>query len=267
VREYVRLYPQLIGAQIRAQMQYRASFLAELLGNFLITSLDFVTLAILLTQFQAIGGWTLPEVALLYGTSTVSFSLAEILGGILDDFDRWIIRGEFDRLLIRPLGMMFQVMTGAFALRRLGRLTQGVAALILALWWLHPNWQIERWAFLGVTLISGFLFFMAIFIAGATTSFWTPQTAELANIFTYGGNFMTSYPMHIYEEWIRNIFTFLLPMAFINYYPALYLLGKPDPFGLPGWVPFLSPPIAGGVFLASLAVWRVGVRHYQSTGS
>ena len=105
-------------------------------------------------------------------------------------------------------------------------------------------------------LVGGALFFMAIFILGATCSFWTPQTAELANIFTYGGQFMTSYPMHIYEAWMRSLFTFVIPMAFINYYPALYLLGKPDPFGLPAWTPFLAPfvaPLTFGVALRVLA--------------
>ncbi|HEY66323.1 MAG TPA: hypothetical protein G4O02_17370 [Caldilineae bacterium] len=264
---YVRLYPRLIGAQIRSQMQYRISFLAELMGNLFITGLDFATLVILLTRFQEIGGWTLAEVAFLYGTSTISFSLAEILSGALDGFDRWVVRGEFDRVLIRPLGTIFQVMVGGFRLRRFGRLAQGTAAFILSLTWLHPSWGGVQWAFLVTILIGGALFFLAIYLFTATASFWTPQTAEMGNILTNGGSFMTSYPMHIYDEWLRAIFTFLIPMAFINYYPALYLLGKPDPLGLPDWVPFLSPLIAIGVFGLSLKVWRIGVRHYQSTGS
>jgi ABC-2 type transport system permease protein len=265
--EYIRLYPKLISAQIRSQMQYRVSFVAEMIGHFLVTALDFVALAILLTRFQTIGAWGLAEVALLYGMSAVSLSLSELLVGDFDDFDKLVMRGDFDRVLIRPLAVVFQMMTGAFRLRRIGRMAQGTLALAIALFLLHPAWTPEKWLFLAVTLAGGAFFFMAIFIVGATTAFWTPQTAELTNIFTYGGNFMTSYPMHIYEEWMREVFTFIIPMAFINYYPALYLLNKPDPFGLPGWTPFLSPLVAGAVFVVSLAVWRFGVRHYQSTGS
>jgi ABC-2 type transport system permease protein len=265
--DYVRLYPKLIGAQIRSQMQYRASFAAELVGSFLITGLDFVALAILLTRFQAIGAWTLAEVALLYGTSAISFSLTELFSGDFDRFDQLVVRGEFDRVLIRPLGVVFQMMTGAFPLRRFSRMAQGALALGLGLYLLHPVWGPEKWLFLMVTLVSGALFFMAIFIAGATAAFWTPQTQELVNVFTYGGTFMTSYPMHIYAEWMRDVFTFVIPMAFINYYPALYLLSKPDPFGLPAWAPFLSPAIAGVVYAGAVAVWRFGVCRYQSTGS
>jgi ABC-2 type transport system permease protein len=264
---FLRLYFRLLGAQLRSEMQYRTSFMAELFGSFLITGLDFVAIAILLTRFQAIGGWTLTEVALLYGASAISLSLAELFVGAFDDFDKWVVRGEFDRVLIRPLGVVFQMLAGALPLRRLGRMSQGLIVLIYALSTLRPAWGAGQWLYLAVMLAGGALFFMAIFITGATMAFWTPQTAELTNIFTYGGQFMTSYPMHIYEEWMRAVFTFVIPMAFINYYPALYLLGKPDPFGLPAWLPFLAPVVAVIAFAAAIMFWRVGVRRYQSTGS
>lgn len=263
----LRLYFLLLGAHLRSQMQYRASFLFELAGNFLVTTLDFIALFILMTRFRQIGGWNLAEVAFLYGTSTVSFTLAEILSGAFSGFDRWVVKGEFDRLLVRPLSLEFQMMTGAFELRHLGRLTQGALALAYALVLLHPVWGIRECLFFGVMLAGGFMVFLAIFIAGATAAFWTPQTGELTNMFSFGGQFMTSYPMHIYQSWMRSLFTFVIPMAFVNYYPALYLLGKPDPLGLPPWTPFLAPFFAAAVLAGAAAFWRVGVRRYQSTGS
>ncbi len=267
MRNALALYFHLVGAQMRSEMQYRASFVAELLGNLLVTGLDFALVAILLLRFNAIGGWTLPEVVFLYGASAVSFSLAELFVGAFDNFETWVVRGEFDRVLLRPLPVIFQMLTGAFASRRIGRLVQGLIALGLAFTLLHPAWGVDRWLFFGLMLAGGALFFMAIFVLGATMAFWSPQTYEIANIFTYGGQFMTSYPMHIYEAWLRSIFTFVIPMAFINYYPALFLLNKPDPLGLPEWVPFLAPVIAVIVLRGAFAAWGVGVRRYQSTGS
>ena len=263
----LRLYLRLIGAQIRSEMQYRASMIAETFGALLITGLDFASILILLQRFQQIGGWTLAEVAFLYGTSAISFSLAELNAGGYDYFDQMVVRGEFDRLLIRPLSLFFQMLTEAWPLRRFGRLTQGVIAFGFALSVLRPTWGAAQWAFLGVMLAGGMLFFLSIFIIGSTACFWSPQTSELTNVFTYGGQFMTSYPMSIYERWMRDFFTFIIPMAFINYYPSLFLLGKPDPFGMPAWLPFLSPIAAVAMFGAALAFWRFGVRHYQSTGS
>ncbi len=261
------LYFRLIGARVRSEMQYRLSFFAQMFGSFLVTILDFVTVVVLLNRFQQIAAWGLADVAFLYSTSAVSYALADMLAGGFNDFERLIIRGDFDRLLLRPLSTPMQLMTEGFPLRVLGRLAQGLLALGFALWLLHPSWDPGRWLFLGVTLAGGCIFFLALLIAGATFSFWSPQTAEATNIVTYGGQFMTSYPMSIYEDWMRSFFTFVLPMAFINYYPALYLLGKPDPFGLPGWAAFLSPAIALLALVAALAFWRVGIRHYQSTGS
>jgi ABC-2 type transport system permease protein len=267
MKDYLRLYFRLIGAQVRSEMQYRVSFVAEITGNLLVTGLDFAMLLILLNRFTAIGGWTLPQVAFLYGTSAVSFSLAELFVGHYDDFDQQVVRGDFDRVLIRPLPVSFQMVAGAFPLRRFGRLIQGAAVLVLALIWLQPGWNAGQWVFFAVMILGGALFFGAIFILGATSAFWSPQMNEVANIFTYGGTFMTSYPMSIYAVWLRSIFTFLIPMAFINYYPSLYLLDKPDPFGLPAWVPFLAPLVALISLRLALAAWQVGVRHYQSTGS
>jgi ABC-2 type transport system permease protein len=266
-RRYLALYSRLISSRIRSQMAYRVSFTAELVGTLLITALDFAMVAILLIRFRSIGGWTLAEVAFLYGTSAVSFSLAEMLSGGFEDFEAWVVRGEFDQLLLRPLPITFQMLTARFPTRRVGRLAQGVVALAFALVLLQPAWDPVRVVFFGVMLVAGMLLFMAIFVTGATTSFWAPQAHEAINIFTYGGQFMSTYPMHIYQEWLISLFTFVIPMAFINYYPSLYLLGKPDPLGLPPFMPFLSPLVALVAFRLSLALWRVGVRHYQGTGT
>jgi ABC-2 type transport system permease protein len=264
---YARLYFRLVSAQIRSQMQYRASFTADLIGSLIISGLDLAMVTILISRFSAIGGWTLPEVLFLYGTSSVSFSLAELTVGAFDNFEIWVVRGDFDRVLIRPLPINFQMVTSAFVMRRFGRMTQGLIALALSLFLLRPAWAPQQVLFFFVMLIGGALFFAAIFIFGATLSFWSPQSHEVANIFTYGGQFMTSYPMHIYQAWMRSIFTFVIPMAFINYYPSLYLLGKPDPAGMPPWLPFVSPFVAVIMLRLALGAWAVGVRRYQSTGS
>ncbi len=173
-----------------------------MMGTLLITGLDFAMVAILLTRFRAIGGWTLAEVAFLYGTSAVSFSLAEMLIGGFEDFEAWVVRGEFDQLLLRPLPITFQMITARFATRRFGRLAQGLVALGLSLVLLKPDWDAAQVLFFPVMLIGGMFLFMAIFVVGATTSFWAPQAHEAVNIFSYGGQFMTSYPMHIYQEWL-----------------------------------------------------------------
>jgi ABC-2 type transport system permease protein len=205
----------------------------------------------------------------LYGLSTVSFALHELFQGAFDNdvFASYIQRGMFDQMLVRPLPIVFQMITEFFVLRRFGRMAQGVLAFGLAVVLAQPHWTPIKLLYLPVVMAGGALFFLAISIAGCTVCFWTVQSTEVVNIFTYGGTTMLQYPLTIYQEWMQLFFVYVLPMAFINYFPALFFLDKPDPFGLPPCVPFLAPFICAGVFLVALRLWRFGVTRYSSTGS
>ena len=104
-------------------------------------------------------------------------------------------------------------------------------------------------------------------MVGSALTFWTVKPLEAVNIVTYGGTEMITYPMSIYPSWLRNFFTFVLPLIFLNYYPALFFLEKPDPLGFPVFAPFLAPMAAGVVLFAAYQFWQFGLRHYQGTGS
>jgi ABC-2 type transport system permease protein len=109
--------------------------------------------------------------------------------------------------------------------------------------------------------------FFSIFVLAAAFCFWTVEGKEATHVFSYGGVTLVDYPLDIYADWLRRFATFILPLAFVSYYPALYLLDRPDPLGLPGWMRLLSPFAALALALLARLGWSVGVRHYQSTGS
>lgn len=113
---------------------------------------------------------------------------------------------------------------------------------------------------------SGAIFF-ALFVGFACVQFWTQDATEFANAFTYGGTTLTQYPLTVYPAEVVRSLTFVLPVAFVNWYPCLYLLGRDDPFGLPGWLQFCSPVAAAALLALALLAWRTGVRRYTSTGS
>jgi ABC-2 type transport system permease protein len=214
-----------------------------------------------------LGGWSLAEVALLYGLSGVCFASAELFAAALDNFQVHIVLGTFDRVLVRPRGALFQVMSEDVALRRVGRIAQAVLVLAIALQLLAIDWSVDKVVALAVALVSGTVIYFAIFVLGAAFCFWTVQAKEATHVFTYGGDGLASYPLDIYRGSVRRFFTFVVPLAFVNYEPALYLLGRPDPLGLPDAARLLSPVAA--LAMAGLARfgWQQGVRHYQSTGS
>jgi ABC-2 type transport system permease protein len=262
------LYWRLIGARIRAQMQYKASFLLELLGFALTSGLDFAVIAILFSRFPSLAGWSVHEVALLYGLTMTSFSLTEMLGRGFDaPFETMMAQGTFDKVLTRPQGTFFQVLASEFQLRRLGRTMQGGAVLIYALSRLDIAWSADKVLLVPITIASGTVVYLGLFVIGATICFWTIKTPEVINAFTFGGSTLTSYPLPIYHRWVRNIFLFVVPVAFVNYPAALLLLGRHDPFGLPAAAAWAAPIVAAVFFLISRAFWQIGVSKYTSSGS
>jgi ABC-2 type transport system permease protein len=263
------LYRRLIITQIRAQLQYPVAFWFELLGTALITTAEFGSLALILGRFEGIGGWTLGEVAFLYGMVEVAFGTMDMLFSGFDPpfFGQQVRRGRFDQLLLRPVNITLQVLGSRLEIRRLGRIAQGVVIFGAALALTQVHWTLTKVIYLPVVFVSLVGFFGGLFIVGATITFWTVESIEVINILTYGGNEMMSYPMHIYRDWMRHLFTFVIPAIFLNYYPALYFLDKPDPFNLPPFAPFLAPAVGGGMLATALTFWRFGIRHYTSTGT
>jgi len=176
--------------------------------------------------------------------------------------------GEFDRVLIRPVSAFVQVLTSQFTLKRLGRIGQGAIVLGWALIALGNIWTLLKLAYLVIIIVSGAFFFGGLFIFGSGLSFWMVESMETMNVATYGGQFMTQYPMTIYGDFMRSFFTFVIPLAFINYYPALWLLDKPDPWGGPTvLLAIIAPFVCLLMFAIGVQLWRTGVRHYASTGS
>ena len=116
IRDLPELYLRLVAARIRAQLQYRASFAMETFGTLLVSFIDFVAILVIFANVPQLGSWSMPEVALLYGISGLAFAITDLILGHLDDFPRLVRDGNFDLLLVRPRGTLFQILTGDFQL-------------------------------------------------------------------------------------------------------------------------------------------------------
>ena len=264
--ETLRIYGYLVGARIRADWQYRTSFVLFTLGQALITFLDFAAIAVIFGRVDRLAGWSLYEVAFLYGASGVAFGLADVFISAVERCSQRIKAGSFDRLLIRPLGPLLQLSAEEFAFRRLGKLAQATAVFVLATGALEIDWTVGRVVMIPVMIASGFAIFGALFVATSSIAFWTVETQEFANAFTYGGNFMTQYPLGVFAPWMRRL-AMVIGVAFVNYVPALYILDRDDDVGLPAFAPLLSPAVAVLLSAVSWWIWRTAIRHYRSTGS
>ena len=262
------LYRLMAGSRLRSQMQYKESFLVMLVVSFLGVTTEFLAIIILFNRFDNLIGWSVGEVALLHGIASVSFGLAEMFGAGFDIFPETIRRGEFDRVLLRPQSAFVQVLSGDFQIRRLGRILQGLMALGFAFAWTSVDWTPAKLAYLPVVILCGTVLYISFFVLGATICFWTVESIEVINIITYGGTEFAGYPLPIYHLLMQRFFTFVVPLAFVSYFPSLYLLDRHETTSWPLWLLIVSP-LAAAAFLAIAArfAWGFGVKHYRSTGS
>ncbi len=265
--EPLGLYRRYLGISIRGQMQYRASFILQSLGQFLITGIEFLGVWALFDRFGRLDDWSLPEVALFYGTVNVAMAIADALATGFDRFSLYVKNGDFDRVLLRPRSTLLQLAGVELALRRIGRLAQGVVILVWASWSLDLAWDPGDVALLLFALAGGVCLFLGLFVLQATICFWTIESIELMNTMTYGGVESAQYPLVIYGTWFRRFFTFIVPLACISYFPLVAILDRSDPLGTSLWFQCVAP-IAGVLFLlAAFQAWHFGVSRYKSTGS
>ena len=265
LREAPVHYARIARMWIRSSLAYPASFWMLTVSSALITLLDFVGLALMFHTIDRLGGFGLQEVALLYGASGIGIGVADMMIGSVELLGVHIRTGTLDVMLTRPVPLLVQVCADRFALRRLGRITQAVVVFGYgagAVDWTPPHVALAL-----VTLISGAGVFFAFFVAFSCIQFLTVDSTEFSNAFTYGGNTLTQYPMTVFPRELVKSLTFVVPMAFVSWYPCLALLGRPDPFGMPSWFAVLSPLVAAVLLAAAGLAWRTGVRHYTSTGS
>jgi ABC-2 type transport system permease protein len=141
-----------------------------------------------------------------------------------------------------------------------------VTVLLVAVATVPIAWNAGSATLLVVTLGAGTLIYSAIWVVTASLSFWTVETEEVASSFTFGGSYITQYPLDVLTTWLRRLLV-VIPLAFVNYVPACRILGKPDATGLPAWAAFASPFVALVCVAAARLVWAAGIRHYRSTGS
>ncbi len=266
---HLHMYLRMLGFQLRSQMQFRASFWLDLFSTGLGNLVYFFSAALVIQRFGSIAGWNLGEIAFLIGMIEMSFGVMDmIFSGFDYDYFAVIVReGRFDQVMLRPVGLTGQVLGSRFLLRRLGRVFEGLCILILAFNLAHIHWTAGKILYLAFVVASQVIVMGALFMIGSTITFWTLQSIEAVNIFTYGGTELVSYPMQIYPIWMQRFFTFIIPFIFLNFYPALYILDKPDPLHFPPFAPFMAPFVAIAFFAIALWFWRVGINHYQSSGT
>lgn len=258
----MKLYLKYISIHFRCAMQYKTSFLLTITGQLLTSVSVFIGIAFMFSRFNTVEGFTFNEVLLCFAVIVMSHAITESVTRGFGVFQSTISNGEFDRIMVRPRHEMFQVLAGKFEFSRMGLFLEAAAVFCYAIPMSGIIWTPLKVLTLIFMVLGGTALFSGLFIIFAAFCFFTTEGLEFMNIFIYGGREFGSYPMSVYGAKVLGFFTFVVPLACVQYYPLLYLLGRTTN------AIYMFAPFCSFIFLAPCYLfWRFGVRHYKSTGS
>ena len=264
---YCKLYFHLAGAYVRSRLQYRLSFGLMCMAMIVSEACMLGLLGALFTKFRTVNGWTWTEVVFLYSLGNLAYSLMRVLGSQLDDFDRYIVRGDLDIVLIRPLPPLFYILASRVELIHVSRLLTSLVIFVVAFHLAHLRLTIGVAIFVITTILSGGVIMFTFVLISATVALWTTKSGKLTDILTGASKEAATFPISIYPLAVRILLTFILPVAFVTYYPAQRLLHKNEFLGMPEYFQFGAPFVAVALLSFSYVLWRLGLRRYHSTGS
>ena len=258
----VKLYIESFKFNLKKQLEYKSSLLMNAFSQLFVFFTYYFIILGLFNKFNNIKGFTLYEVLLCFSIIQFGYAVNETLFRGIDRFDTLVINGELDRLLLRPRGILLQVLCNEIDIVKIFRIIQAFIIMIIALIKLDIIWNISKIITLFLMIISSILIFFGLFVLTASYCFITIQGLEIRNLFTDGGKNLSQYPIGIYKKGVMFIFTFIIPYAFINYYPLLYFIDKTNN------ILYMLSPILVFVFLIPcLLSFKIGLKYYSSTGS
>ena len=184
IARYSNLYLLLAGAYVRSRLQYKLSFglmcAAVVTGEAALIGL----LGALFAKSHMVNGWAFPEVMLLYSLGTLAFALTKLLGNQLDDFDRYVVRGDLDSVLIKPVPPLFYILASRVELQNVARLLSSLVILALAFHMTQLRLTIGRALFTIITVLSGSLIMFAFILFSASVALLTTKSGKLPDILT-----------------------------------------------------------------------------------
>lgn len=245
-------------------MQYKFNFWFSSAMSAFISAVEFAMLAVILHKFGHIQGWSLTESGYLYAVLHLGRTIYRTFASDVHHLEKYLVSGDLDGLLLRPIPVLLGLMTLNVSIR-IGELVQGLAILIWSLHGLIASGQIG-FAALPLTfiaIVSGAALMFGIGLATASVGFWITRIEVLQNITEDAARTAAQYPLTIYPKWMQGLLLGIIPIAFANYMPALYILRGQGGW----WLVAASALIALLALAAGMALWRVGLSRYQSTGS
>ena len=263
MKRYLRLFGQYFVQYCKVRLAYKADFFISVASTLVATVFGLALVFLLFRRAPEIAGWTFDEILFLYGFGLIPLALFNVISVNLYYFGQlYIVEGKFDRVLLRPVHSLFQVMNEQFRLEAVGDAAVGVALVIYAGSKIGLELTPTQWLIGVGAVLCGFAIYLGVFLILTCVSFWAEDRVGVIppvyNMLTFG-----RYPLDIYNPLIRFLLSWIVPFGFAAFYPSAKLLGHSEHDRV-----FLALPLVAAVCLTvAVLLWNRGARNYSSTGS
>lgn len=259
---YFRIYRKILAQDLKSKMSYRSDFIISVIGMIFTNIAGIATFWIMFQSFTNIKGWNYYEMLFLYGFSLISLTPMQCFFDNNWNLRNYVYSGDFIKYCFRPVNIFFYYISEVFDIKGIGQLFIGAATLSYA--WLKLDLDFSVWIFikLVIGLFSASLFMISIMNIAAATCFWIINSGFIM-IMAFKFTEYARYPVSIYQSVFRFFFTFVIPIAFVAYYPSLTFLRPQE-------IPVLTQiaPLFGiCFFIISYKIWMKGATTYSGTGS
>ncbi|MFC4077718.1 ABC transporter permease [Salinithrix halophila] len=257
-----RLFTYYFVQYLKTRLEYRSDFFVQLVTDLLFQAVNLIFILVVFSHTSDLAGWSREEVIFIYGYFLVPFAVFAAFFNLWDFNERYIIKGELDRVLTRPVHSLLQVIMETMTPESLTGAVTGVAVMGWSVWQmgLNPVWY-DPILFL-VFVLGGAAIYGGLYIMLTSISLFSDSKTDIQPIMYNVGNY-GRYPVNIYNKVIQGVLTWVMPFAFVGFYPASFLLKDER------WLVFaLLTPVVGVVWLfLGVTVWNYGIRHYRGAGS
>ncbi|MBA4543402.1 MULTISPECIES: ABC transporter permease [Thermoactinomyces] len=259
---HLHLFIEYFKQYIKTRMAYRWDFVTQFIMNFFYQGINLIFILVVFQHTSSLGGWNRYEVIFIYGYFLIPWAVFSAFFNLWDFNDRYVIKGELDRVLTRPVYSLVQVIMETMTPESLvGGLT-GLVVMGYAAWKLDLSWDLIDILLLFLFTLGSVMIYGGIYIALTSISLYSDSKSDIQPIIYNIGNY-GRYPVNIYHRVIQFALTWVLPFAFVGFYPASYLLDH-DHWK---WYAFLTP-LVGILYLGfGLMCWNRGIRHYRGAGN
>lgn len=263
IKRNLALYIQYSAQYIKSQMEYRFDYFCGLFGFFLLQTCGVIFITLVFNVIPALEGWTFYEILFIYGFAQLSRGLDHMFSDNLWLMGSWLIQeGAFDRVLLRPINPLFQVIMERFQTDGFGEFLIGIILMVLASLQINLEWTLLKVLVLILCVIAGAFIITSIKLITCSIAFWTKRSGPFMQV-TYEFNQFCYYPVTIYSKGLQFFLTFIIPFALTSYYPATWILGRQNAI----WG-IAIPCVISVIFsCVSYSVWKLGISHYESAGN